>query len=65
MKIRIANTVKVKVRKPRQKYRKKEKYTFEISKFRCSARTTVEPRSCESEGTDCFFLKSEFFSGVR
>ena len=26
---------------------------------------TVEPCSCESEGTDCFFLKSEFFSGVR
>ena len=28
-------------------------------------RYTVETRSCESEGTDCFFLKSEFFSGVR
>ena len=26
---------------------------------------TVEPRSRESEGTDWFFLKSEFFSGVR
>ena len=26
---------------------------------------TVKTRSCESEGTDCFFLKSEFFSGLR
>ena len=33
--------------------------------FLVKMNTTVKPRSCESEGTECFFLKNEFFSGVR